>query len=191
MRSLSKFVMQPLALAGLLAVPVLAPMSAQAAGLVKTTTVSYTYDAYGNATEVTQTVSDGTAVFTSQTVSTVSNDEATWLLGRPSQTTVTNTKSDGSFLSRTSAMTWQGDTFLPASTTVEPGDAQLEVVTSYSYDSFGNATSTTVSAAGQTARSSSTGLVGGWPLCAERGQCAEPYGHGGGGQPLWRTSHLD
>ena len=145
---------RPLAIAGLL---VLVPVSAYAeAGLVKTTTVTYTYDDYDNVIETNSTVTDGVETFSSSVVSTIENDEAKWLLGRVSEVTTTNTNADLTSLSRTSATTYHGDTFAPATTTAEPGDPTLEVVTSYDYDSFGNVTSTSVSAAGEVTRTATT-----------------------------------
>ncbi|WP_053006195.1 RHS repeat domain-containing protein [Kiloniella spongiae] len=148
--------LKPLALMGMLAVPLVAPVSAQAAGLVKTTTITYTYDDYGNATQVDTSVTDGVETFTTSVSATITNEESKWLLGRTTQVVTTSTNADQTSLSRTSAVTYHGDTFLPATTTVEPGDPTLEVVTTYGYDSFGNVTSASVAGVGETARTANT-----------------------------------
>ncbi|WP_085907067.1 RHS repeat domain-containing protein [Kiloniella majae] len=145
--------LKPVVLAGMLAVPLVTPVSAQAAGLVKTTTVTYTYDDYGNATQVDTSVTDGVETFTTSVTATISNDESKWLLGRTTQVVTTSTNADQISLSRTSAVSYHGDTFLPATTTVEPGDPTLEVVKTYGYDNFGNMTSTSATGTDQVVRS--------------------------------------
>ncbi|WP_428249807.1 phage head spike fiber domain-containing protein [Ferrovibrio sp.] len=67
----------------------------------------------------------------------------------------------GPVAGRTSSWTYDGATGLLTSETIEPGNSQLELKTSYTYDAFGNKTVATVSStvsgyAGITTRSSTT-----------------------------------
>ncbi|WP_282611333.1 toxin TcdB middle/N-terminal domain-containing protein, partial [Pelagibius sp. Alg239-R121] len=137
--------------------------SNQVAGfLVSSTTTTSTYDDYGNALSITQSVTDETTgatagqVFTTQTASLYDNDETKWILGRVTSTTVTKTRPGAASQSRKSAWEYNSTNGLLTKEIVEPDIAALKVTTSYTYDSFGNETAVSVSGQGVTSRSSTT-----------------------------------
>ncbi len=140
--------------------------SNNAAFLVSSTTTTTTYDTYGNALNVTQSVTDETTgstggqVFTTETASLYDNDEVDWILGRVTSTTVTKTRPDGAggttSQSRKSAWEYNATNGLLTKEIIEPDLPALKVTTSYTYDTFGNETAVTVSGQGVTSRSSTT-----------------------------------
>ncbi|WP_282611298.1 polymorphic toxin-type HINT domain-containing protein [Pelagibius sp. Alg239-R121] len=137
--------------------------SNQVAGfLVSSTTTSSTYDDYGNALSITQSVTDETTgatagqVFTTQTASLYDNDEVNWILGRVTSTTVTKSRPGAPNQSRKSAWEYNATNGLLTKEIIEPDIASLKVTTSYTYDSFGNETAVSVSGTGVTSRSSTT-----------------------------------
>ncbi len=140
--------------------------SNNAAFLVSSTTTTNSYDTYGNALNVTQSVTDETTgatggqVFTTETASLYDNDEVDWILGRVTSTTVTKTRPDGAggttSQSRKSAWEYNATNGLLTKEIIEPDLQALKVTTSYTYDAFGNETAVTVSGQGVTTRTSST-----------------------------------
>ncbi len=140
--------------------------------LVSTTTTSSTYDSYGNATDITQTVTDETTgatagqVFSTQTASVYTNDEVNWILGRVTSTTVTKSRPGAPDQSRKSAWEYNAANGLLTKEIIEPDIPALKVTTSYTYDSFGNETGATVDGAGITARGSTTTFdaIGQFPI---------------------------
>ncbi len=134
--------------------------------LVSSTTTTTTYDNYGNALNVTQSVTDETTgatggqVFTTETASLYDNDEVNWILGRVTSTTVTKSRPDGAggttSQSRKSAWEYNATNGLLTKEIIEPDLPALKVTTSYTYDVFGNETAVTVDGAGVTARTSTT-----------------------------------
>ncbi|WP_282609411.1 FG-GAP-like repeat-containing protein, partial [Pelagibius sp. Alg239-R121] len=137
--------------------------SNQVAGfLVSSTTTTSTYDDYGNALSITQSVTDETTgatggqVFTTQTTSLYDNDETKWILGRVTSTTVTKTRPGAPNQSRKSAWEYDSANGLLTKEIIEPDIASLKVTASYTYDAFGNETAVTVSGQGVTSRSSTT-----------------------------------
>ncbi len=140
--------------------------------LVSTTTTSSTYDNFGNATDITQTVTDETSgatagqVFSTQIASVYTNDEVNWILGRVTSTTVTKSRPGAPDQSRKSAWEYNAANGLLTKEIIEPDIPALKVTTSYSYDSFGNETGATVDGAGITARGSTTSYdaIGQFPI---------------------------
>ena len=136
--------------------------SNNAAFLVSSTTTTTTYDSYGNALNVTQSVTDETTgttggeVFTTETVSLYDNDEVNWILGRVTSTTVTKSRPGAPDQSRKSAWEYNATNGLLTAEIIEPDLPALTVTTSYTYDVFGNETGATVSGAGIAPRGSST-----------------------------------
>ncbi|WP_282611404.1 toxin TcdB middle/N-terminal domain-containing protein, partial [Pelagibius sp. Alg239-R121] len=137
--------------------------SNQVAGfLVSSTTTSSTYDDYGNALSITQSVTDETTgatggqVFTTQTASLYDNDEVNWILGRVTSTTVTKTRPGAANQSRKSAWEYNATNGLLTKEIIEPDIPSLKVTTSYTYDAFGNETAVTVSGTGVTSHSTTT-----------------------------------
>ncbi|GAA5484538.1 RHS repeat domain-containing protein [Haloferula sargassicola] len=122
--------------------------------LSQTTTAQPAIDAYGFVTQSIVTALDGSSSLTSSAFThDVSNGK--WHLGRLSSTTVTKSAPGKSTLSKTSTFTYDPDSGLLASETVEPGHP-LSSTTTYTHDDFGNVLTTAVTASGQT-RSSSVG----------------------------------
>ncbi len=134
--------------------------------LVSSTTTTTSYDNYGNALTVTQSVTDETTgatggqVFTTETASLYDNDEVNWILGRVTSTTVTKTRPDGAggttSQSRKSAWEYNATNGLLTKEIIEPDLPALKVTTSYTYDAFGNETAVTVDGTGVTAQTSTT-----------------------------------
>ena len=108
---------------------------------------------YGNPKKITVT---DTAGYTKTSVNNYDNDAVNWKLGRLTCAAVTNTMPSGATQTRTSGFSYNATGFLETET-VEPGttclgalgaastDANLRVTTTYSYDSYGNKQSATVS----------------------------------------------
>ncbi|NMO20009.1 hypothetical protein HPC49_21990 [Pyxidicoccus fallax] len=102
-------------------------------GLLRRVDIEWEHDwAYGNPTLQRETL--GTEVKT-RTVQ-YQNDALTWLIGLPRLESQTSTV-DGVSVTRTRERTWKPGTALMATETVEPGDALLEVVTTYLRDPDG------------------------------------------------------
>ena len=73
-------------------------------------------------------------------------DASHWMLGRLDATTVIH-EAGGSNVVRSSAFDYDPNTGLLSQETIEPGDAQFELITDYYYDGFGNITNQTLSPA--------------------------------------------
>ncbi len=121
-----------------------------------TTTTTYTYDCdsnpnpcYGNTTQISVAVSDGSS---KTTTNTYTNDATNWFLGRLTQATV-NSVVGSSNLTRTSSFQYDTGTGLLTQEVVEPNASWLRLETDYQYDAFGNKTRTTVSGGGIATRS--------------------------------------
>ncbi|HWD27860.1 MAG TPA: FG-GAP-like repeat-containing protein, partial [Rhizomicrobium sp.] len=120
-----------------------APGDCDGSALPSTATVHNTYDAYGNPTLTTTTVSDGSSVTTTDTYS---NDAVNWFIGRMTATTVKKVVGS-STITRNSSFAFDPATGLMTTETIEPGTIYAQQ-TVYAYDAFGHRVTATVSGAG-------------------------------------------
>jgi len=104
----------------------------------RTTTISY--DAFGNAGIVGVSTGDG---YSKTTVNTYSNDPNLLRLGRVTRAEVSSViPSSTETKTRTSGFEYDAATGLVIREAVEPGDPNLCLVTTYTYDTYGNRTGT-------------------------------------------------
>ncbi|MCL6270738.1 FG-GAP-like repeat-containing protein [Sansalvadorimonas sp. 2012CJ34-2] len=90
----------------------------------------------------------GAAAFTQTTDYAYSQENTDqWLIGRPTQVTVSNTAPDTPNQSRTTQFTYDANTGLVTNQVTDPGDA-LALTTATQYDSRGNPTTVTATGAG-------------------------------------------
>lgn len=116
-----------------------------------TTTTTNTYDSSGN---VTRTVVQSSAGKTTTTDNTYAPANTTsWILGRLTRATVTSAVGTDTRV-RTSAFEYDPTSGMLTKEIVEPDNAALRLETAYGYDSFGNKTTTTISASDVPARTS-------------------------------------
>ncbi len=120
--------------------------------LVTQVTNTNTYDSFGNATSIAVASNDG---YSTTTTSQYSNNTANWIIGRLTNITVTKSAPNTSPITRESSFAYDPNTGLVTQLTIQPNDANYQLTTSYSYDSFGNKTSSTVSGVGVAARTTS------------------------------------
>jgi RHS repeat-associated protein len=144
--------------------------------LITTTSANYTYDSYGNATNVAATVTDndpGSPYYSDQwtttTVNTIAPNASTWCLSLPTATTVTNssTAPGGAAITRTIDYTPDYTKCRETQKVIEPNSATYKVIEDYSYDTnFGNLHSYTVTGVGMTPRVTTIGWTanGQFPL---------------------------
>jgi RHS repeat-associated protein len=120
--------------------------------LVKTTVRSgLTYDVYGN---LTHSLSD-TEGFTEEVTNTYNNYTGTpWILGRLTASTVKRGAPGFPNITRELAFEYNASTGQRTSETIEPNGGSLRLLRTMSYDGFGNLLSTTLTAAGEPARTS-------------------------------------
>lgn len=121
-----------------------------------TTTVSYTYDSYGNVLTQAISVSDGSS---STTTNTYTNDTTNWILGQLATAAVANTVGSSS-VTRHQSFTHDSSSGLVTQSVVESGDTSHQLTTSYTYDSYGNVTATTVSGSGVSSRTTTNSFDG-------------------------------
>jgi len=114
--------------------------------LIDTKTTDSTYDAYGNPTQITATHSDGNV---EATTTTYTNNTSAWLLGQITQSQVQKTRAGQPALTRASQFTYNAAGLVQTEVT-EPATPALAVTRTYSYDAYGNITSTTVAGTGFT-----------------------------------------
>ncbi len=121
-------------------------------------TTRYSGYAYGFPTTVSvdtrRSAGDTSEVVTSTTTNTFAHDTAGWILGRLTRATTTKSRTGATPETRTSSFTYAANGLL-ASETIEPDDASLATITSYTHDAFGNRLTATETA-GALTRSSST-----------------------------------
>ncbi len=121
------------------------------------TTYAYNND-YGNLDESTVQVyaSDGSgAVATQTTVNSYADNPVKWWLGRLSNRTVAHSRSGKPTIARYTEYAYDSVTGILNREITEPGNAQLEVVTHYTLDLFGNRTKSSVKGYGMQERSNS------------------------------------
>jgi RHS repeat-associated protein len=137
---------------------------AKDAQLVTTTATSYTFDNYGNATDVSRTVTDNDTTsptysdtWTSEVVNTVTPNTTQWCLNLPTQTTVTNSSSAPGGAAITRTIAYNSPDYLNCRETekvTEPSSALYRVTEDYTYDpATGNLTQQTVTGVNMAARS--------------------------------------
>jgi len=114
---------------------------------LKYTTTTAQMDNYGNATDITvdtkQTPADVTVAYSQSTTNTYDNDTTNWHLGRLTASSVTSTV-DAESQTRNTAYGYYSNGMLQW-TEDEPTDPDLYLYTEYTYDSYGNKNSVTVS----------------------------------------------
>jgi RHS repeat-associated protein len=139
--------------------------------LVSSSVTSTTYDAYGNALEVLVSFSDG---YSKKTSNSYLNDTSRWILGQLVQSRVTGRLADGSSHTRTSVFTNDADTGRRLREIDEPELPALRRTVDYSYDRFGNKTSSTLTGSGMPGRVSNISYdsQGRFPISA-----VNPLGH--------------
>jgi RHS repeat-associated protein len=144
------------------------------ADLISTTSTNYTFDNYGNATNIVTTVTDNDPgspyvndTWTSTTANTIAPDASTWCLGLPTQTMVTNssTAPGGAAIARTVNYTPDYTNCRETQKVTAPGTA-FQVTEAYGFDAFGNIDSDAVTGTGMAARTTSTnwGTTGQFPV---------------------------
>jgi RHS repeat-associated protein len=115
------------------------------------TVTAYTYDAYGNATQVSATIKmSGVVSSTSVANNTFTNDAVNWLF-LLTNSAVTNTLGS-SVVTRTTSYGYATGTDFLNHETVEPGSGTLLVDTTYTLDAFGNRTAATTTGSAFTSR---------------------------------------
>ena len=108
--------------------------------LLTTVAATNSYDSFGNATNVGVTTTNGSQIFSQQTVNTYNNDTSNWLIGRLTRAEVTNTTASGLTATRVSAFEHDSTTGLVVKEIVEPdsADPNIKFVTAFGYDQYGN-----------------------------------------------------
>jgi len=107
-------------------------------------TTTSVYDQYGYPTQIVVEFSDQ---YKKTTTNTYSHDSALWRFGRLTRAEVTAVAPGGDTQTRTSAFTYTASGQVE-SETIEPGNAALELTTSYTYNGLGNRLTKTVSGSG-------------------------------------------
>lgn len=118
-------------------------------------------DDWGNATRVAVNTSDGFEKITTSTYDNLIGPAYEigfdgWLLGRLTNSSVESRAPNVPTQVRTSRFTYQAGSGLLESETIEPDNAALKLTTTYGYDSYGNKTSSRLSAPGEADRVAST-----------------------------------
>jgi RHS repeat-associated protein len=118
---------------------------------VTTSQPAANFDRHGFLLSSTIEALDDSLTSTANVYTEVPDDAPNWHLGRLTSSTVTKTAPGKTTVSKSTAFTYDPDTGLLKSETVEPGHA-LSVTKTYKHDPFGNVQTTDVSASGQTRR---------------------------------------
>jgi RHS repeat-associated protein len=117
------------------------------------------FDGFGNITSTTISTfaDDGAVPFSMRTTSNTwsAANLPDWNLGRLNNSTATHARTGKPSVIRNSAFEYDGTTGLVTSEVIEPESISLEVVTTFSYDLFGNRTTTNKQGVGMSARTSS------------------------------------
>ncbi|MGE0467631.1 MAG: RHS repeat-associated core domain-containing protein [Steroidobacteraceae bacterium] len=119
--------------------------------LIQTTVSSFTYDSYGNATQVSTTTTDNHSAspfygqsWSSVVSHTITNNTTNWCLGKPTVTTTQNTVPGQSAATRRVDHAVDYVNCRYTSETIEPGSTLLKVETSFGFDTCGNTNSVSV-----------------------------------------------
>ena len=148
--------------------------------LVTTAVTSFTFDSYGNATNTVTTVTDKDSLSPyfnlswSTTVGhNVTPDTVNWCLGIPTSTSVTRTAPGVTSIGRSVSTVPDYSNCRVSQRTVAPSTAYA-VTEAFSYDSFGNVNSISVTGNGMSARNSGInwGTTGQFPMSQ-----TNPLGH--------------
>jgi RHS repeat-associated protein len=143
--------------------------------LVKTTSDSYAYDSYGNATTINQTVTDNDAsspyytdTWSAATTNTiVPPNTSSWCVNLLSESQVTYTASVGASVTRTRTFPNPDTTHCRYMQIVmEPSSSSYEVTETLGYDNFGNINSDAMTGVGMVARTMTAnwGATGQFPM---------------------------
>ncbi|MCP5348373.1 MAG: VCBS repeat-containing protein [Pseudomonadales bacterium] len=101
----------------------------------------YTYDSYGNATDVDESLIVGTTTVSStSTDNTYTNDTTNWFIGQLDTTQTVHAESGETSITRKASFDYDTSTGLLTQEVVEPDDAALKLTTDYTRDAFGNIT---------------------------------------------------
>ncbi len=100
-------------------------------------TTSFTYDTYGNPTEIEKSFNNGV---TETTTNTFTNDATNWLLGKLTSSTVQNAKSGETTISKTVTYTYSTDGKLKPDFIKYNENTSLYYSKNHDYDSHGNLT---------------------------------------------------
>lgn len=165
--------------------------------LVTTTTTNYTFDSFGNATNVVSTVTDNDSVspyygqqWGTTTARTISPQPG--CLNLPTQETVTNTAPGVPAITRTVAYTPDYAYCRMSQVVTEPSNLTYKVTRDLGYDGFGNVNSGTVTGISMPARTTnvSWGTTGQFPVSMENA-LDQPSSMGYDYRLGLQTSHTD
>jgi RHS repeat-associated protein len=140
--------------------------------LITTTSTNYTFDNYGNATNIAKTVTDNDPgspysgqQWTSTTATTIAASPSTWCNSLPTERDVTNTAPGVPTITRHLSFTPDYSFCRETQQVVESGNATYQVTTGYGFDAFGNIDSQTVTGIGMAARTTGVnwGTTGQFP----------------------------
>lgn len=149
--------------------------------LVRRIRTSYEYDNHGNATLIDVRTDDGQGgeLHRVRTVNTYNDNESRWLLGRLASVAVTHSAPGTASITRNAAFAYHPETGQLIREVLEPGDPQLELITEYTHDDFGNVRATTVSsgATGDYAIQSRTTITQYGSLGVYPASTRNPLGH--------------
>jgi RHS repeat-associated protein len=142
--------------------------------LITTTATNYTFDNYGNATNVATTISDNDSgspyagqQWTSTVARTITADTGiNWCLGVPTQVSTTNTAPGASAVVRTVNFTPDYPNCRVSQQIVEPNSGTYAVTQGFHFDPFGNVDSVSVTGAGMATRTTTIdwGTTGRFPV---------------------------
>ncbi|HEX7046763.1 MAG TPA: SpvB/TcaC N-terminal domain-containing protein, partial [Gammaproteobacteria bacterium] len=115
--------------------------------LVRRIRTAYEYDDHGNATLVDVRTDDGSGgdLHRVRTVNTYDDNTTIWLLGRLASATVTHSAPGTASITRRAEFSYAAGNGQLTREVLEPGNPQLELVTEYAHDGFGNIQTRTVS----------------------------------------------
>lgn len=141
--------------------------------LISSSSTNYTYDSYGNATNVAATVTDNDPnspyvgqQWTTTTATSIGDGSSNWCLTQPTQIAVTRT-APGSSITRTVRFgTPDYANCRPTTKTTEPSSPSYALTEAYTYDNFGNISDVNVSGVGVALRNTHTdwGTTGQFPM---------------------------
>jgi YD repeat-containing protein len=141
--------------------------------LITSRATNFTFDSFGNATTVSQTVTDKDATspyfnqsWTTSVVNTITPDTGNWCLGLSTQTAVTKSAPGVANITRTVAFTPDYVNCRATQRIVEPASATYKVTETLGFDSFGNINSDQIVGINLAARTTLTnwGTTGQFPM---------------------------
>lgn len=141
--------------------------------LITTTTNNFSFDGYGNATNVATTVTDNDTgspysglSWTSTTATDFSPNPGTWCVGLPTERRVTNSAPSVPSIMRTVRFTPDYSNCRASQKITEPTSGLYAVTETYGFDGFGNINSIAVAGAGMATRTTTVdwGSTGQFPM---------------------------